>query len=59
MLPQGGIVSMAHVMAVWVGLLLHRLSIILSYPQCEKFMHLPSKELGMIKHSDSNSENGG
>lgn len=34
-------------------------SIIPSYPQCEKFMHLPSKELGMIKHSDSNSQNGG
>lgn len=32
-------------MAVWVGLLLQRLSITLPYPRCEKFMHLPSKEL--------------
>ena len=47
---------MPHVMAVTAGLLL---PITLPHPHCEKFMYLPSKELGMIKHSDSNSENGG
>ncbi len=36
-----------------------QLPITIPYPHCEKFMHLPSKELGMIKHSDSDSENGG